>query len=142
HLKVEALGEVTTHKAWRLRFEKNYSLYMVGVSSLYNKNKQRYEITSTFNCIPEEFEMIRNEVHDILNEMKSGKIAEELFQTVMSSMYSLYNTQGSGGSHINLHQYLNDQYKYGQPIIVPLQVESFVKSITVDEIIETANKYL
>jgi len=140
-IKVEALGEVSTHRAWELRFEKGYSLYSVGVNGRYNKDMNRYEIKSYFNCIPEEFIMIRQEVHQIISDLKSGMISEELFQKGMDRMFTLYDSEKRAGTRRILHQNLFYHYRYGQPYVDPEEVEKFVKSLTLEDIKETAKKY-
>lgn len=141
-IKVEALGEISTHRAWALRFEKGYSLYSVGVKGKYNKDLNRYEISSSFECMPEEFSVIKNEVHQIFSDLKNGKILEEDFQKGMSRMYFLYDANKRASRHMNLHQNLYEHYRYQQPFIDNVEVERFVKSLTIKDMAETAEKYL
>jgi len=140
-IKVEALGEVSTYRIWDLRFEKGYSLYSVGVNARLNKDMNRYEIKSYFKCVPKEFPMIRKEVHQIISDLKSGKISKELFRKGMDRMLTLYDSKKKAGTHPILHKNLYENYRYGEPYVDPEEVEKFVKSLTLEDIKETAKKY-
>lgn len=141
-LKVEALAEVATHLFWDLRFSENYSLYSVGVGGRYNYLMNRYEITSNFNCVPKEYPAIKREVQQIISDIKAGKIGKQDFRLGMDRMHSLYNSKGLAGRHFIKHQNLYKFYRYGQSWVVPEKMENFINSLTVADIIETANKYL
>lgn len=140
-LRVEALGWITTEKAWRLRFEMGLELYDVRVSGAFNKKLNRYEISSTFECVPEEFNIIREELSKVISEMKSGQITEGIFQKGMFAMHLFYDLNKRGGKHLPQHQNLYAHYRYGQPLTDPVEVEEFVNSLTVEDIVKTANKY-
>ncbi len=140
-LRVEALGWITTKKAWRLRYELGLALYDVEVRGTFNKKMNRYEINSTFECVPEEYPVIRKEVKDIIFEIKSGLITEGLFEQGMFVMHHYYDLDKGGGKHRSQHENLYDHYRYGQPLIDPKEVEEFVNSLTVEDIVKTANKY-
>jgi len=140
-LRVEALGWITTQKAWRLRYEMGLELYDVRVSGSFNENLNRYEISSSFECVPEEYPIIREELKGIFHEMKSGKITKELFDQGMFAMHHYYDLDKNGGNHLTQHQNLYAHYRYGQPLIGPAEVEEFVNSLTVEDIVKTANKY-
>ena len=137
-LKVEALGHVTTHKAWRLRYKKNYSLYSVSVGGRYNSTMNRYQVGGTFECIPEEFPLIRKEMHKIVSELKAGKLTEEEFKEGMAWMYGFYGPDGFGGEHFILHKNLYKHYRYGEAWVTPEKLDSFVKSLSVKDIVDTA----
>ena len=139
-LKTEALGHVTTQLAWGLRFEKNYSLYSIGVGGSYNYDLDRYEIGSTFDCVPNEFPMIRKEMHKIITDLKSGKLTEDDFNEGMDWMYGFYDPKRAGGAHFILHKNLYRHYRYGQAWVTPEEVDYFVKSLNVKDIVETARK--
>ncbi len=140
-IKVEALGWITTEKAFRLRFEMGLELYDVRVYGTFNEDLNRYEISSTFKCLPEEYPVIRKEVQKIISEMKSGQITQELFEQGMYAMHFYYDLDKSGGSMNSQHQNLYEHYRYGQPLMDPKEVEEFVNSLTKEDMVETANKY-
>ncbi len=140
-IKMEALGWITTEKAFRLRFEMGLELYDVQVYGTFNKDLNRYEISSTFKCVPEEYPIIRKEIQKIVSEMKSGQITQELFEQGMYAMHFYYDLDKSGGSMNSEHQNLYEHYRYGQPLLDPKEVELFVNSLTKEDIVETANKY-
>lgn len=139
-LKVEALGYVTTEIAWRLRYEKDYSLYSVMISGWYDFEMKRYQIGGTFECIPEEFPLIRKEMQKITDELKSGKLSRDKFKEGMTWMYGFYGLNGYGGQHFILHKNLYRHYRYGQAWVTSQEMNDFVKSLTVEDIVETARE--
>lgn len=139
-LKIEALGHVTTQIAWRLRYKMNYSLYSVSIGGSYNFETNRYQVSGTFECVPDEFPLIRKEMHKITTELKSGKLTEEEFKAGMDWMYGFYGPHGFGGEHFILHKNLYKHYRYGQAWVTPKQLDSFVKSLSVKDIVQTARK--
>lgn len=139
-LKVEALGHVTTQLAWRLRYEKNYSLYSIGLGGGYNFELNRYQVGGTFECLPEEFPLIRREMHKITAELKSGELTEDEFQAGMDWMYGFYGPNGFGGQHFILHKNLYRHYRYGQAWISSEDIDIFVKSLGVKDIVQIARE--
>jgi predicted Zn-dependent peptidase len=139
-LKVEALGEFLRQKLWALRFEKNYSLYDVRASGIYNEHLNRFEIISYLNCEPKEILNIRKEIDQIYTELKSGLFSNEELKKSLGRMYSIYKIQKAEELKIS-SQSLYEHYRYGEPWVDPAEVEKFVESISVADIVEVANKY-
>lgn len=139
-LKVEALGGITNKKAWALRFEKGYSLYDIGVAGQFNEDLNRYEIRSDFECVPEEFQKIRKEFKQIISDIKSGLITKEEFQQGLSRMYFQKSAKNANQPRV-MQEKLYKHYRYGQLWIDPAVVESYIKSLTVEDIVKTANTY-
>ena len=59
----------------------------------------------------------------------------------MKDLYEDYEVEGKGGEHWKIHQDLYEHYRYGQPIIDAAEVESYLRSLTRWDILETAKKY-
>ena len=139
-LKVEILGEITDMKVWSLRQEKGYSLYMVGASGKFNEEMERYEITSTFDCVPEEFPLIRRDFKRIISEIKNGFFSKNDFQQTIDGVSAAY-----GADRLNVPRILNSRlfnyYRYRLPWLDPAEVLEFIESLTAKDIVETANKY-
>lgn len=138
-LRIEALAAITNQKAWTLRHQKGFSLYMIGVGGKFNEDMNRYEIGSTLDCVPEEFPMIRKEFKQIVSEIKSGEISEEEFKQGLQRMYSIYSSKRGNLPRV-MDPKLYNHYRYGQSWLEPVEIESFVRSLTVEDIVGTANK--
>ncbi len=139
-LKVEALGELLRQKLWTLRFKKGYAVYDVKAAGIYNKYLNRYEIISYLDCKPDEFSRIKKELEQIYSELKSGSFSNDDLIKSLSRMYSIYNIDKSMDPKI-INQRLYEHYRYGQNWIEPADLENFVKTISVADIVEVANKY-
>ncbi len=138
-ISMEALGGVTNQKVWALRFEKNYSLYTVGVSGNYDRQMQRYEIQSDIECRKEECRDLRDEYKRIVAEIKSGKISKKEFQQGTERINFYYSAKRLNTPEV-IHERLLNYYRYKQPWIEPQIAETFVKSLTKDDITAMANK--
>ncbi len=139
-IKVEALAGITTKKAWAIRFEKGYSLYDIGVGGRFNEEMGRYEISSVFDCVPEESSQIRQEFKQIISEIKSGLISKEEFKEGLRRMYFLYDANKANQPRV-MHQRLYKHYRYKQPWTDPVELEKYLRTLTVEDIVETANRY-
>lgn len=139
-IKVEALGEVIRHKLWALRFEKGYGLYGVYAAGRFNRDMDRYEIATSLECHPEEFSTIRDEIKDIFSQTKSGSISSEELQEGLKRMYSLYDAEKAKLPQV-MNKRLYHYYRYDQPWLDPVEVEQFLKSISLEDIVEVAQKY-
>lgn len=139
-LRVEALGGIANTKALGLRFEKGYSLYLIGVGGKFNWDANRYEIASSFNCLPQEYEALRIEFQRIFSEIKSGKISEAEFSQGLERLYYKNDATRAKIPWV-IDEKLYNHYRYGQPWLNPLEVQAFVKSLTIEDIVNTANKY-
>ena len=139
-IKVETLGWVTTQKAWRIRSEMGLAVYDVRINGNFNSAMDRYEISGTFTCMPEEYPVIRREVHKIVSEMKSGQISPDVFKEGIDVMHLFYDLDKRGGKLPALHKNLYEQYRYGQPWVEPAEIEAFIENLSIEDVVETANK--
>ena len=140
-IKVKALAKITKFKNFALRFEKGYSLYGVHGEGDYNENTNRYELNFYFECVPKEYLEIRREFHKIISSLISEPVSQGFFEQIMKDLYEDYEVEGKGGEHWKIHQDLYEHYRYGQPIIDAAEVESYLRSLTRWDILETAKKY-
>lgn len=141
HLKVEFLGAVATSKVWKLRFEKKYSLYDLGVSGKFNNDKKRYEIISVFNCVPSEFSAIRQEYKQIVDELKKGVITSNEFKEGFKKMEQLHSIERANLPSVR-EQKLYKHYRFGYPWVSHEELEKYIKSLTIQDIAGAAKKYL
>lgn len=139
-IKVEALGSITNQKMWSLRFEQKFSLYLVGVSGKFNNNLNRYEISSNFECLPEEFDKLRKEALNNIAEIRSGIVGESLFRKGMDRMYKVYDSKRSY-QHRIMHLKLYNHYRFSQPWVDNKEVENYLKVLTEEDIVKAAKKY-
>lgn len=136
---VEALAGVATQKAWALRFEQGYSIYAVSVWGTYNHHMNRYEIGSVFPTVPKEFINIREEFKKIISEIKSGAISKKEFQDGVRMMYIFH---GANRVQRLMHPKIYEHYRFGEPWVDPVDEEEFTRSVTIDDVVKVANKYL
>ena len=138
---VEALSRVTEEKAWRLRFGMGLAVYNVSVYGRFNPDIKRYEISSSFSCKPDEYPIIKNEMHKIISELKSGEISADEFKGGMATMHLFYDLDKRGGRILAQSVTLYKQFRYGQSWVEPSELEDFLNSLTIEDITEAANKY-
>ncbi len=139
-LKVYALGEILRQKLWDLRFKKGYAFYDLTAGGLYNESLKRFEIMASLECDPKEFEMLRKEVKLVFSELKSGSFSDKELKNALTRMYSIYDLNKASDPKIH-SQKIYEHYRYGHPWVNPSEVAKFVKSISVKDVVEVANKY-
>ena len=139
-IKVEALAAVAEMMLWQLRFDKGYSLYLVGVDGRYNNWTSRFEITFQFNCEPEELAHLEKECKDIVSDIKSGNLREEFFQQGIKRLRTLYNVDKSNGNR-QMQNRMYGHYRFGIPWTTPEEKVDFINSLDREDIIGTANRY-
>ena len=139
-LKIQALGGVLRERAWGLRYEKGYGLYHIGAFGLTNKDMERYEIGFNFNCTKKDLPLLQKEVRGIISEIKSGSITDKRFKKGLKRMNGIYRKERAYKPR-EMQERLYEYYRYDSPWLDPVKVQNFVKSLTIDDIVETANKY-
>ena len=137
---IEALAGITNEKVWDLRWKKGFSLYSVGVGVNLSHEIDSYIIGSDLAIVPEEFAEIRKEYKKVLSEIKAGRITEEEFKQGLHRMYRKYDSESANKS-MTMEYNLYKHYRYNQPWVDPVEVENYVKSLTVEDIVEAAGRY-
>ena len=140
-IRVEALGAVTNSKVWGLRFDKGYSLYITGTSGKENYEMDRYEINTSFDCVPDELPFIKKEFDTIINDLRKKLISPDFLQQSLNRMKMLYNPEGRGNSQQAMQEKLYTHYRFGAKWIKNDEILRFIKSLTPKDILESANKY-
>ncbi|SHG74155.1 Predicted Zn-dependent peptidase [Salegentibacter echinorum] len=139
-IRIQALGGVLREKAWALRYEKGYGLYHIGAFGIFNKDMNRYEIGFNFNCTQDDLPLIQKEARQIIAEVKSGSITDKRFKNGLKRMHSIYKEEKAYKSR-KMQERLYEHYRYSSPWQDPIEVEKYVQSLTIEDIVEVANKY-
>jgi predicted Zn-dependent peptidase len=139
-IKVYALGWFVYQEVIKLRFKKGYTLYNFGSSGTFNKELSRYEIFIKLFAKEDELESLRVDCKQIFADIKSGYIDDNTFSSSTHRLYKVYSPNWTLRNR-EMQEKLYNHYRYGLPWINLEQVEDFVKSLTIKDIIETANKY-
>ncbi|MBZ9629142.1 insulinase family protein [Salegentibacter sp. LM13S] len=140
-IRVEALGAVTNSKVWGLRFDKGYSLYITGTSGKENYEMDRYEINTSFDCVPDELPFIKKEFNIIINDLRKKLVSPDHLQQGLNRMKMLYNPKGRGNSQRAMQEKLYKHYRFGSKWISNGKILQFINSLTPKDILEAANKY-
>lgn len=138
-IKVQALGAVTDRLIKSLRTD-GLHLYWFGVRGRFNRVMERYEINSSFAGISEELATVKERSREIISEIKDGKISEGVFKDAMKGLYarnSSSNLKSRSEEQERLYNFIN----YGEPLTDPLKIESYTQSLSIQDIVETAQKY-
>ena len=141
-IRMEALSAVINMKVWNLRFEKGYSLYVTGSSSSYNKLTNKYEINTIFNCIPEEFQSLRDEYLRIISELKEETISKPLLSKALKRLYMMHDPKGRGNSLQAISNNLYECYRFEIPWIDRSEIQLYIKSLTPEIIKNIAQNIL
>ena len=139
-IKVYALGWLAYQEVMKLRFEKGYSIYGFGCAGDYNKNLSRYEVSIRLFGVKDQLESLQKDCKKIFSDIKAGKVENSTFS---ASTHRLYRIYGKDWAYTNrvMQEKLYDHYRYGLPYIDPQEVENYVKTLTLGDLVETAKKY-
>lgn len=140
-LKIKVLGLILDNLVYQLRHQEELSLYQMGVTGFYNRDLQRYDVIFKFNCLPSELPIVREETKNIIKNIKKGKVPRELFSNQRDFIRSVYNPGAlNESSYIIKKLYRN--YRFGETLVDALEIEKFFLDLELEDIVETANKYL
>ncbi|RTE54139.1 insulinase family protein [Arenibacter aquaticus] len=131
-LRMETLGYLMNYRIKELRFLKNASLYIMNAGATYNRELMQYEFRMSLDCIPEELEMLQKMCKEMVEEVKKGQFAHEILDNVVDKP-GLLNIPRSTNYH---------HFRYNEPYVSPLEVEQFLRSLSIRDIQEVARKYL
>src|SRR5690606_12889391 len=111
NIKIQLLGAIINDKVWELRHEKGYALYYINVYGGFNHDLQRYQISLKIDCEIDEFASIHKECGQIISDIRSGRISDELFQLNINRMRSLYSVNRINGND-QVQRRLYEYYRY------------------------------
>jgi len=131
-IKIDVLGKIIGKLGWNLRFNKGYNIYLITAFGKYNMDMQRYELGFNLSCSNEELALLREECKQIISKIRSGAITEHMFENSRNMLVK---------KRINEQKRLYEYYCYGQPWVDSAEIDRFIKSLTIKDIVEIANKY-
>jgi len=140
-IKMEALAAVTNLKVWELRFKKGYSLYNTGFGGNYNEGENLYLLSGNFNTDPKELPMIRKEFKIIYKRLRSELISQDLLNQSLMRNLMLSDSKGRGNSQRTMLEKLYSHYRYNLPWIDTAEIHEYIKTLTPEDILESAQKY-
>src|SRR5690606_4618398 len=100
----------------------------------------RYEIGLQLDCVAKELDDVRKECRRIIQEMKSGMVTQEMLEQSIKRLYYLYD-ENTTGLHEMVQNRLYEHFRYQSTWLEPTEVEQFLRSLTVEDIVATAKKY-
>src|SRR5690606_38488187 len=106
----------------------------------FDKESLTYTFEMYLDCFPEELETLRKLCNRLISEVKKNSSSPERFENIKPFIYRKYSANGE--SQNKTMQVMYDHYKYIEPWIEKSEIESFVRSLSVKDISETARKYL
>lgn len=133
-LKVEVLAKLTNIRAWDLRFKQGFAIYDVRVWGRLNKDLNRYEVSSILDLVPDQFPTVKEEVHEIIKELKTDLVSQEDLARAVQYVSRGYRLDGSPGTIQVRNEMLLDHYEYGGEILDPEELKSYLNSLTSKEI--------
>lgn len=139
-IRLEILAEMLDIESLQLRYEKGFSLYNFGVNKIFHSELSRNEITLKTEGRPEEIQSIRQECHKIVSDFITGNVERKVFEQVVKGVLRSYS-KTSLKSHRNMQKRLYGHYRFNEPWTEPETIESFIRSVTFNDIIMTAQRY-
>ncbi|MBO3100261.1 M16 family metallopeptidase [Gelidibacter pelagius] len=139
-INLKALSVLTNYKLKDLRYARGLGLYNFGVDGKLNNSLSRYEIDFIFDTTPSEFEDLRTEANLLINEIKLGEIDDNLFMSAVKHLHLLYNLDQLNKNSQTIKR-LHEHYRFDKQWVNPIEMNEYVKSLTLEDIINSAQKY-
>jgi len=142
NIKINLLGAVMNIKSKELRFNNGAALYISAAGSRINKYHLWKELFVLLDCKPQEIEKSRKMVREMINEIKTGHVSNDLFKMVCDQViYPRYSADRLSRNSLTMKRlYYHDRFK--EPVLDPNRIEKFVKSLTIKDVQKAAQKYL
>lgn len=138
-LLVRVLGRILNAKVWTLRTEKGYALYTVRAYGKYDIKMNHYEFLANFNCTPEEYPLLRQEFSDIVTELKSGLVPEDVLKKTVQELQELYQRRMK--IHEFIHEKLYDHRRFGESWTNEEDFIQYLETLRPEDILKAAQKY-
>ncbi|NJW52699.1 M16 family metallopeptidase [Salinimicrobium oceani] len=137
-LKFEVLTAVTQQLIKKLRAE-GFSLYYFGVGGDLDRTMKRYEIHSNFVLLPDEWAQIRKRSLEKIEDILAGNISEGEFDNAIKTVLESYSENRL--SHpIKVKDAIYRYKRYDETFINPSEVEEYINTLTVGEIVKIAQE--
>jgi len=139
-VKLIALSKFIRPRLDQLRYEKRAGLYGINYSyTKFNRSLQTFKIAIYLACKENELNWLRQECQEIIMDIKENGIDQnEFYEISKSNLYPYFVAKPNQKPTSNE---IFEYYRYGTPIINKEERENFVRSLTPDDIQETAAKY-
>ncbi|APU67638.1 MULTISPECIES: M16 family metallopeptidase [Christiangramia] len=142
HIRVKALGFVIYNELYKLRFEKDLSIYSVSSGGQFDFNTNQYIIGPNLDVIPEDYEKIKKEFFKIVEMLKTDLITEEALSQSLRILQSFTDEKLRAGNNLAKSQKIYDHYYYDLDWVDNRELVEFIKTIKPEDIKLSARKYL
>ncbi|MBC9795382.1 M16 family metallopeptidase [Sinomicrobium weinanense] len=147
-IKVDALITMIRNRLLTVLRNHDLSVYTPAASGGYNFECARYEISLRidFNAMGTEkekdkkFRLLQETIHQLLEEIKNGTINKNEVERVFKEIDGKYSTGFFNNSRIDERLY--EYYKYDATWLDKTEVENYLRSLDIEDVMETAKKYL
>lgn len=140
HIKLVALSKIIQPQLDKLRYEKNAGLYAPNYSyTNFNQNSKKSKIGIYLGCKEDEFEWLRQECHNIINNIKENGVSQIEFDDVINNKLLPYYVAEPNQNPTKEEVY--DYFRFGIPIIKKQEQQEYLLSLTPEDIEDTAKKY-
>ncbi|MBO0353534.1 insulinase family protein [Muricauda ruestringensis] len=147
-IKVNVLVAMMRNHLITVLRNQGFSVYTPFVFGGYNFEAARYEIILRvdFNAKGNEvekekqFRLLQEAIHQLLGDIKKGTINKNEVERVLKEIDSKYSTGLFNNSKVDERLY--EYYRYDAPWLSKSEVDIYIKSLIVEDIMKTAKKYL
>lgn len=142
-VKVDVLGNLIYSKVYELRYKDGFSLYNLMSLAELNRNISSYDFEIRLNVDSKELQEVRKTCKEMIREIKNHTFTEARFKEVVRNTI-LPNYKSKKQSPFHRLQQLHDYYVFNESFIniSESEIENFILSLTREDILETARKYL
>ncbi|MEH6681054.1 MAG: insulinase family protein [Sediminicola sp.] len=141
-LNVEILGSLMRSKLFELRFLQDAALYNIHAVGSFNMESKYVDFGMMIDVAPGELPALRKACKGMVREVKEDLLDEQRFKEVMySTIYPRYGLDRQYNAERRT-QKTYEFLRYGTPWASAIEIQEYVKSLTVGDIKSAAQIYL
>lgn len=138
---LEIIEKLVDYKLRELRFKDKRAIYLSAARKQINRTNKTNSINLILSCSQEDLSKIKNDLKKITHHLKTQKINESLFKSIINSHVIPKYSQKKRNQNKSTQAELYEYYRYNIPIVEQKQVDKIIKSINTDNILEMCQLY-
>ncbi|WP_192869868.1 M16 family metallopeptidase [Psychroflexus sp. S27] len=138
---LEIIEKLVHNRLRELRFKGKRAIYLSAARKQINRANKTNSINLILSCSQEDLSKIKNDLKKITHHLKTQKINESLFKSIINSHVIPKYSQKKRNQNKSTQAALYEHYRYHIPIVEQKQVDKIIKSINTDDILDMCQLY-
>ncbi|UGU15737.1 insulinase family protein [Sinomicrobium kalidii] len=141
-IKLDFLGRVIMREVQNIRDVKKRGVYIAYAGKQNMSSLQWSTISINVDCTTEEWGLVLGDMEEIERELKEKKLTTDMFNIVARWLIEKYQAAIANDNVQEKSKKLYQYYRHGENIVTIEEVLNYIQSLTREDILKTAKKYL